>query len=254
MFFLLSKILGFIIIPFNWCIALLLGARISKKYRLKKIMYTAAVSIFLLFSNTFLFQKLITNWEGPCQALNEHYKNAKPLVILGGLSSYDEMVKRIHFKDASDRLLQGILLHKNNPDRLMIISGGSAEIYFTERPEADYLNEYLINIGIDSSKVAFEKKSRNTHENAFYTAALFDSLQINKDITLITSAFHMKRAQQCFEKMGFEVSPLGTQYFSNHQALKPADYFIPSLTTLQLWPIVIKEWLGLLVYKMKGYI
>jgi uncharacterized SAM-binding protein YcdF (DUF218 family) len=254
MFFLLSKILSFLLAPSNWCIVLIVAALIFKSSRFKKIAYFSAAMVFLFFSNTFLFQKVLKAWEYPAESYLNEQSNSKPLVVLGGLSNYEDAKQRIHFKEASDRLLQAILLHKMNPERPIFISGGSAEIYFEERPEADYLYEYLCNIGVDSTKINFEKQSRNTFENALYTAALFDSLSIEKDISLITSAFHMKRAKACFEKQGFKVEDVSTHVIHNHQPLKPADYLLPSLATLQTWPLILKEWMGILVYKLKGFI
>ncbi|MCG8582054.1 MAG: YdcF family protein [Bacteroidales bacterium] len=254
MFFLLSKILSFLLIPFNWCIILIAVAIIFKSRRIKKLAYILATIVFLFFSNTYIFQKVLKAWEYPAESLQTEQYITKPIVVLGGLSNYEDSIHRIHFKEASDRLLQAILIHRMNAERPIIISGGSAEIYFEERPEADYLHEYLINIGIDSTKILFEKQSRNTYENALYTADLLDSMSIKKDISLITSAFHMKRAKACFEKQGFKVDAISTHIMSNHQALKPADYFLPSLSTLQLWPLLIKEWMGILIYKMKGFV
>lgn len=254
MFFLLSKILGFLLVPFNWCLLLLFAGLLIKTKRLKKILLIGSMAIFVFFSNTFIFQKTISAWEHPAEALSKFENNSNTIVILGGLSSYDDKTNRIHFKEASDRLLQGILLHKGTPESKIIISGGSAEIYFEERPEADYLKEYLINIGLDESCILFEKQSRNTHENALYTAQLCDSVLLKKDITLITSGFHMRRARMCFEKQGFTVSPLAAHLYANHQPLKPMDYFMPSLGTLQLWPMLLKEWMGIMVYKAKGFV
>ncbi len=150
--------------------------------------------------------------------------------------------------------MQGLLLHKTDTSRQIIISGGSAEIYFEEQPEAEYLKDYLIAIGVQPDKILFEKESRNTFENALNTAALFDSVNLRKDITLITSGFHMKRAIGCFKKQGFSVYPISANAYTRHQPLKPADYFIPSLETLQDWPLIIKEWVGICVYKLKGYL
>ncbi|WP_430815001.1 YdcF family protein [Carboxylicivirga sp. RSCT41] len=254
MFFLLSKILSFLLIPFNWCVLLLVLTLFIKSRSVKKLSFISAALIFLFFSNSYIFQKITKAWEYPAHSLQDQQYSVKPLVLLGGLSDYEDAIQRIHFYEASDRLLQTILLHNMNKERPIVISGGSAEIYFTERPEADYLQEYLINIGIDSSKIHFEQQSRNTFENALYSAALFDSLYLKKDIALITSAFHMKRAKACFEKQGFKVDAISTHLISSHQPLKPADYFLPSLTTLQLWPLLLKEWMGILVYKIKHYI
>jgi len=196
----------------------------------------------------------MSTWEHPLQSSSLLSDNSSPLVVLGGLSSYDESKQRIHFSEAADRLLQALSLHKHDSVRPLIISGGSAEVYFDERPEADYLKDYLLAIGLDSTKIHFENTSRNTYENARNTALLFDSLHLNREIILITSAFHMRRARACFNKQGFTVHAYSAHQLSQHQKLKPADYFMPSLHTLQLWPILIKEWIGIGIYRIKGYI
>ena len=254
MFFILSKILSFLLSPFNWCVLLLLMQWLIKSKKYKKVLLTSSVSIFIIFSNTFIFQKVISVWETPIESYSMLQNNNSPIVVLGGLSSYDDTNDRIHFNEAADRLFQALPVHINNPNRKLILSGGSAEIYFEERPEADYLKDYLITIGINPNDILFEKSSRNTHENAYQTALLFDSLNLDKDIILITSAFHMKRAQACFKKQGFNVIAYSAHAYTNHQSLKPTDYFMPSLNTLQLWPILIKEWFGILAYQMKGYV
>lgn len=254
MFFLLSKILSFLLVPFNWCILLFVVGLFIRKKPIKNLLFITAGGLFFFFSNTFVFQKVVTQWEYAAESLEPNAAHADPIVVLGGLSSFNDKIERIYFKEAADRLFQAIWLQKKNPERLMVISGGAAEIYFEEIPEAQYLKDYLLTTGVPENKLLFEKESRNTFENAKNTAALFDSLQYPKHITLITSAFHMKRAIACFEKQGFRVHPVAAHIFKNHQPLKPADYLLPSLDTLQSWPIIIKEWVGMLVYKLKGYI
>ncbi len=246
--------LSFLLVPFNWCVLLIVLALLVRKRRIKKVLFIAAGGIFIFFSNTFIFQKVIAQWEYPAESLESFVENTEPIVVLGGMSSFNEQIDRVYFKEASDRLLQALWLQKMNPERQIIISGGSAEIYFEEVPEAKYLKDYLLTIGVAEDKLQFEEQSRNTFENARNTAALFDSLRYTKKITLITSAFHMKRAVACFEKQGFEVQPVATHVYTNHQPLKPGDYILPSLDTLQRWPIIIKEWVGLLVYQLKDYI
>lgn len=254
MFFLLSKILSFLLVPFNWCVILIALRFVLKPAKWKHIASITAIIIFIFFSNTFIFQKVISAWEYPAEPISKVVNENNTIVILGGMSSYNYKIDRIHFYEASDRLLQGLLIGQHHPDSRIIISGGSAEIYFEERPEADYLKEYLCNIGIDEKRLHFEKQSRNTYENAMYTDQLFDSLQYDKSIVLITSGFHMKRAQWCFEKQGFKVQPLSAHIYTNHQPLKPMDYIFPSLHTFQMWPILLKEWVGIFVYKLKGFI
>ena len=54
-------------------------------------------------------------------------------------------------------------------------------------------------MGIPENDIIIENKSRNTHENAFYTAQLFEKNGFSKSNNLlITSSMHMRRAQACF--------------------------------------------------------
>lgn len=253
MFFVLSKILTFLLSPFNWCLILLLLTFFSRSDKQKKRLKIIYLLVFVIFSNTWIFQKIISQWEYPITNI-QLVNNNKPVVVLGGFSSYVEHADRIHFNDASDRLLQALLYHKSSTPNKLIISGGSAEIYFDEKPESEFVKDYLINIGIDKEDIIIENKSRNTYENALYTSHLMDSLLISKDIILVTSAFHMKRAKACFVKQGFNVDSLSAHSFTIHKPLKPGDYLLPSLTTLQRWAILNKEWMGIVVYKLKGYI
>jgi uncharacterized SAM-binding protein YcdF (DUF218 family) len=75
-----------------------------------------------------------------------------------------------------------------------------------------------------------------------------------KRYLLVTAAFHMYRARKCFQKQGFEV----TAYSSDLRSIRAKDTvlntLIPNYGGLQIWTYLLKEWIGLIVYSMKGYI
>ncbi|NNK80284.1 MAG: DUF218 domain-containing protein, partial [Flavobacteriales bacterium] len=71
---------------------------------------------------------------------------------------------------------------------------------------------------------------------------------------LITSAFHMKRAIACFEKQGVRVKPYPVDYYSDDDPVSWSYYVVPSLRTAIDWQIPIKEKVGWIVYKLKGYL
>ena len=57
-------------------------------------------------------------------------------------------------------------------------------------------------MGIARDRITLEDKSRNTDENARFTAAIVHPKPSQRWI-IVTSAFHMPRAMGVFEKAGF---------------------------------------------------
>ncbi len=253
MFFLLSKILSFLIHPFNWFLLLLIFAQFIKTPKRKKLFRFTSLAIFVIFSNAALFQFVCAKWENNYSIPDISSKQANNIVVLGGYSSINEESRQISFSFGADRILQALPLVQVNSENKLILSGGGSNIYFDETPESEYMAPFLNSIGIDSRQIYIENKSRNTYENALYSFDLL-SEEADSSIILVTSSFHMYRARACFEKQGFKVLPYPTNPLQSVTKLKPGDYFLPSLHALNTWPILIKEWIGIIVYKMKGYI
>jgi len=71
---------------------------------------------------------------------------------------------------------------------------------------------------------------------------------------LITSAFHMKRAQACFKKQDVKFDVFSTDLYTGELEYTPFDLFVPNVGAIKTWTILIKEWLGMIAYKVAGYI
>lgn len=180
-------------------------------------------------------------------------KKVDAIVVLGGminnLSLYNN---RIELGDSADRLTDAILLYKKNKAAKIIITGGSGILFYQKNPESFQAKKFLMAMGIAEESILIETESRNTAENAIYTAKILNQKQWKK-IILITSAFHMKRSEALFRKQGLAVLPFPTDY----RSLKPEfswDALIPSTGALDTSTIAIKEWMGIIAYKIKGYL
>jgi uncharacterized SAM-binding protein YcdF (DUF218 family) len=132
--------------------------------------------------------------------------------------------------------------------------------------------EELIMRGVNPHSISYENKGRNTREQAQKLAAGKSVQQLNKPITLVTSPEHMKRAVLTFRKVGFtNVSGLPTFEYSldadltfRDSDLKGNKIAPPIGTNLQVryqfWNhlkyeiLVIREYLGLGYYKLRGWI
>jgi uncharacterized SAM-binding protein YcdF (DUF218 family) len=95
-----------------------------------------------------------------------------------------------------------------------------------------------------------EKRSRNTAENALYSRQVLQSEPVDR-ILLVTHAFHMKRAMNEFQRVGFTVQAAPTAYFSNSDNKFELLDFIPSPAALVISSFVLHEYLGMLWYQIR---
>jgi uncharacterized SAM-binding protein YcdF (DUF218 family) len=85
----------------------------------------------------------------------------------------------------------------------------------------------------------------NTFEES---AAVLDLLGENKNIILVTSAFHMKRAKGLFEKKGFNVTAFKVDYKTPPVVKLNFIDFLPNAYSLSITEIGFRELLGRLYY------
>ena len=91
-----------------------------------------------------------------------------------------------------------------------------------------------------------DDQSRDTAENAANLHALLARDGVQR-IALVTQAWHMPRAQQAFERAGFNVTPAPTGFTLVQQ--RSLLEWLPTAHGLQASREVLREWLGLLVAK-----
>ena len=102
------------------------------------------------------------------------------------------------------------------------------------------------------SRVILENRSRNTHENAAFTAALVHPKPGERWL-LVTSAWHMPRAVGCFRQAGFTVEAFPVDYRTKGWSDVLHFHGFASDGLLQL-DLAVKEWIGLVAYRLAGYI
>ncbi|NPA37492.1 MAG: YdcF family protein [Chlorobi bacterium] len=253
MFFILSKLTGFLSSPFWWIIILIITAFFVKKSKLKKRLYLTAFFVFLVFTNPLIFRGVAILWEGKLQPASSIKNKSDVCVVLGGMSTYHEPTGRIRFNQSADRILQAVDLYEKGYIKRIIISGGTARLIRKNRPEAIHLKDFLVSIGIPADSVLIDSLSRNTYENSINTMNLINKHNWNKNIILVTSGYHMKRAEGCFRKAGFTVFPYTTDPLAPVSKITFSDFFLPSSGVLYNWNALTHEWAGIIMYKLKGY-
>lgn len=206
----------------------------------------------LLFSNPLIANLAINAWEPNAKQysdLNETYDWG---IVLGGITNPNRApFDRIHFSKGADRIVHAIDLYKTGKIKKILISGGSGVLTFEGKKESHALAGFAISNGVETEDIEIEDQSRNTRENALFSSEIISE---NEKVLLFTSAFHMKRAKKCFDKLEINTTAFPTDYYGNTIRFSPDETIVPKYQSLQIWSILIKEWIGLTAYKLAGYI
>jgi len=251
MFFILSKILLYLLIPMIWIVAILLYAIFTKNQKRRKKSIVICMLIIFLFGNSFIVNEAMFLWEKdpvPIATLRT-YDTA---IVLAGIADQRRSTDRVYFGKGADRLLHTVQLYKAGKVRKVLISGGSGEL-LGGKSEAVMLKSVFIYCGVSESDIILESTSRNTHESALFTKKIVDSLGMKGNFLLVTSAFHMRRAQGCFTRAGLKTDIFPVDFYSvRWGAFDPAD-MIPTEGAMSGSSLLLHEITGYLVYKVMGY-
>ena len=253
MFFILSKIFNFFLDPFNllvisFVLFLLITIR-AKKNKLKGTYW------FVLFWFIFLYKPipefLVKNLEDKFFYKEEIFLELEGIIVLGGGTDSGKVSKDrndISLGAASERILKGIQFLKQKPEGKIIFTGFSEKIFHEGLSEAEIVEKLLRALNTDPSNILFEKRSRNTFENAILTGEIIDDLSIKK-WGIVTSTSHMKRAIATFKKQCPEIvfDPIPVDFQTANSI-----YWGPGnmQDSINLWRIYIHETVGYWVYKL----
>ncbi len=255
MFFTLSKIIDFLLLPICWILAFACIAQLSKSPKIKKLSGLLLIALLLLGTNTFIVNSLFSAYEMPQTQVKRHYSLA---IILGGgmIRANQEDPDRINIAESADRFMQPVLLFKQGKvDRLLITGGNTSigQLKIDESNETAQVKRLLIALGIPSDKIIIETRAKNTHENALYSKEIIDSLAVKDSVLLVTSAFHMRRSIACFNKQGIRVVPYVVDSKKKDTQLGILDYIIPAERELGKLSYLLREMFGFVIYRIMGY-
>ena len=155
--------------------------------------------------------------------------------------------------DSADRLFYAARLFHSGKAPLILFSGGAVRLLDSGRlaSEAEAATQLLQEWVVPAQAILLENKARNTRENALFSRQILQSRGASH-ILLVTSAFHMPRAAAVFRKLGFQVTPAPAD-FRSWDDEGPLLSLLPDAQSLVKSQLALKEWLGLLVYRLRGW-
>jgi len=176
------------------------------------------------------------------------------IIILGGFEDGLVSAARgaLAVNESAERLTQGLRLALKHPEAKIVFTSGVGGLWpggiDATQPVAAYFND----VGIPTSRLVLEGKARNTQENATFTAEML-GLNHGERWVLVTSAYHMPRAVGIFRKNGFDVIPYPVDYRT--RGAEDLGRLFESLPAgLQRTDLAVKEWAGLIAYRLMGRI
>lgn len=119
---------------------------------------------------------------------------------------------------------------KNNPNASCIVTGGKGDD--ENISEAECMYRWLVEKGIEESRIYKEDRATSTKENIIYAKEIILENNLNKDIVIITSDYHTYRA-------GITANEVGLEYGSSPS--RTSFWIFPSFYIRELYAILF-EW------------
>ena len=263
MFVFLSKLLPIFVYPLGLITIFLVAALLLRRSpRWQRICNWSALVILLVTGDTWVPAALARSLEWQYMP-HETYTQTEVIVVLGGTTQSALYPRQIvDIGGAGDRLVYAAYLYHEGVAPHLLLTGGTIDWKMARNAPANDMAEILQMLGVPKEALWYETESRNTYENALFTRRILAEKGIS-EIILVTSAMHMPRSVALFEKQGFEVIPAPADY-----NLTQSDWehlWEPNLTTqlFNLLPsvenvgdttIALKEYLGILAYRLRGWL
>tara|TARA_B100000212_G_scaffold340713_1_gene322031 strand:- start:318 stop:1037 length:720 start_codon:yes stop_codon:yes gene_type:complete len=230
------------------------GIFVSLFLKSKKI-FLLSLAFLYFFSLGITSDLLISYIEKPYKIIPlKKVKNTNSIVVLSGMREFIQKKQEVlEWKDP-DRFFAAIRLFKEGKSKRIIFTDGYSPFYGTQLTEGILNRKDAISIGIPPRAVMVTGKANNTFEETEQLKKLFEKKKfLSNEIILITSAFHMKRAKNLFERAGFKVLEFPVDFKS--KCIKPKLMYnliclLPDSGSLYKSSFVIREIIGRFYYKI----
>lgn len=264
MFLFLSKLLPLLVYPLGLASLLLILTLWwiwRRRRRLALGSAIAALLILLISSNAWVATRLVQSleWQNlPPDSL----PTAEAIVVLGGSTRPADYPRPwVDIMESGDRVLHGAQLYKAGKAPKLILSGGRIAWKGGGPPESDDMAQIAVAMGVPKSDILEDPTSLNTYQNAVNVKGIVQRENIDT-ILLVTSAMHMPRALAIFRKQGMNAIAAPTDFLVSERAVAEITgsrqaillSLLPNASNLDTVSRAIKEYIGLIVYRLRGWL
>jgi uncharacterized SAM-binding protein YcdF (DUF218 family) len=257
----LHKILPLFLLPVGLVLGLLaLGLLLGRRWILG-----LGFSVLLLLSTPLISNGLMRfTEEYQERSLASNAPKADAIVVLSGGRIIAPGEANVSEWDGANRFYGGVELFKAGKAPLLIFTGGWSPHKPMAIPEGDLLLSYAQDLGVPQQNMASTGRVINTKAEAIAVAELLQRAEFRSvmgvsadsgdsfkpSILLVTSAYHMQRAKQLFERQNVVVIPFPVDFqVSQGRRLSIID-FLPNAKALSVSERAIHELYGRMYYKL----
>jgi len=263
MFLYLSKLLPLFFYPLGLACVLMIVALVTlwKRPRWAAGALALALTILLVGSNGWVSRFLVRSleWQNLPHA---ELPNAEAIVVLGGATKPAIPPRpAVDLSEEGDRVLYGAQLYQQKKAPVVIVSGGRIHWYGSGPSESADMATILSQMGVPASAIIQDPDSLNTYENAVNVRKILEARGI-RQVLLVTSAMHMPRSLLIFKHQGIAAIPAPTDFLVTENELQQLQSspqatllnMLPNSDRLQQLTRALKEYIGLLVYRFRGWL
>jgi uncharacterized SAM-binding protein YcdF (DUF218 family) len=241
----INKILPIIVSPLGLIIILLLFGIFRKK------MWPLLIALILLIilSLPIVSRQLIKFLEQGYTLISpNNVDTADTVIVLSGMIRTIKQNNEIYyeFSDAVDRVFAGIELLKLNKAQKIILTRGKLP-WSLGMPEGEFLAQFVKSQGINKNQVILTEAVQNTNDEAIAVSKI---LPKNSKIILVTSAFHMPRAETVFENQNLKVIPYAVDFRLGEKKMDVLD-FLPQANAFKDSSFYFREIIGRAYYSLR---
>jgi len=243
---LVRKLVTFAVLPLGIVLLLLLVAFAFRK----RWMIAAAGLVLYLSSVPLVGDHLVGALEGQYPRLRvEVCPAADAIVVLGGVVADWDGGKRVEWSEAVDRFEGGVQLWKAGKAPVLVIGGGELDYFDDGSTEGDAMRQAAEERGVSGRAIRVLRDVSVTADEARRTAELARQEGWRR-LILVTSAFHMPRAMRLFARSGLEVVPFPVDYLGHTERPFELLDLAPQANALVHTEVALKEFYGLLYYRL----
>lgn len=252
MFFSISKLFWFFVAPSHlilWGAIASVALLFLRRERAAHWCATASATLLICFGilpiSVWIIQPLENAYPRP-----DWPTRVDGILVLGGGLDATILHSRgvVGENTAMSRMVSAFEVARRYPAARVYFAGGTWDAKGDKNAESVAASHVFGQLGLASGRLVLEGKSRNTLENVQFSKAIANP-RAGEVWLLATSAYHMPRAMRAAQSAGWKMIPWPTDYLTAREA----HYGFGDIPgNLQHTDRGLKEWLGLLAYRLTG--